>query len=266
MSDAGNDYDHRTVPKPGRTPDVCEAVMSAPAASGPMLASIVPPGVEVAEVFGDGCDHAALLAAEEAAIRGAAPKRRREFTAVRACARRALARAGIPPVPVLPAASGAPVWPPGVVGSMTHCDGYRACAIGRAEMFAAIGIDAEPHAALPAGVLPMVAIESERRSLAVLAARTPGICWDRILFSAKESVFKAWFPATGRWLGFAGAEVTLGPAGTFAASLLVPGPVAGGSPLTTYPGRWIVERGLIVTAVIVPGEAGAGSASAVSHP
>ena len=138
---------------------------------------------------------------------------------------------------------------------MTHCDGYRACAIGRAEKFAAVGIDAEPHAALPAGVLPMVAMESERSALAVLAAQAPGICWDRILFSAKESVFKAWFPATGRWLGFAGAEVTIDSAGTFAASLLVPGPVVGGRPLTTYHGRWIVERGLITTAVVVTGDA-----------
>ena len=220
-----------------------------------MLAAIVPSGVEVAEVFGDGCDHAALLAGEEAVIRGAAPKRRREFTAVRACARRALARAGFEPAPILPGSSGAPVWPPGVAGSLTHCDGYRAAALGRAEMFAAIGIDAEPHDALPAGVLPMVVGESERRALAVLEALAPGICWDRILFSAKESVFKAWFPATGQWLGFAGAEVTLDPAGTFAARLLVPGPVVGGSPLTGYQGRWIVERGLIVTAVVVPADA-----------
>jgi 4'-phosphopantetheinyl transferase EntD len=230
-----------------------------------MLASIVPPGVEVAEVFGDGCDHAGLLAGEEAAISDAGPKRRREFTAVRACARRALARAGLPPVPVLPGASGAPVWPAGVVGSMTHCDGYRACAIGRAEMFAAIGVDAEPHLPLPGGVLPTVATESERPALAALAAHTQEICWERILFSAKESVFKAWFPATGRWLGFAGAEVTLDPAGTFAARLLIPGPEVGGRPLTTYHGRWTVRHGLIVTAVVVPRGARAGSASVVSH-
>ncbi|HUZ52763.1 MAG TPA: 4'-phosphopantetheinyl transferase superfamily protein [Streptosporangiaceae bacterium] len=239
-----------------------------------MLATIVSSGVEVAEVFGDRCDHAALLAGEEAAIRGAAPKRRREFTAVRACARRALARAGFQPVPILPGPSGAPVWPPGVVGSMTHCDGYRACAIGRAELFAAIGIDAEPHDVLPDGVLSVVASDSERSALAVLAAQCPGICWERILFSAKESVFKAWFPATGRWLGFTGAEVIIDLAGTFAASLLVPGPVVGGSPLTTYHGRWVVERGLIATAVVVPADtradpAGAGRAASpgpVSRP
>jgi 4'-phosphopantetheinyl transferase EntD len=213
-----------------------------------MLAAIVPSGVEVAEVFGDRCDHAALFPGEEAVIRDAAPKRQLEFTAVRACARQAMERAGLQPVPILPGPSGAPAWPRGVVGSMTHCGGYRACAVGRAELFAAIGIDAEPHDALPSRVLAMVAGQSERAALAKLAARAPGICWDRILFSAKESVFKAWYPATGRWLGFAGAEVTIDPAGTFAASLLVPGP----HPIDRYHGRWIVERGLLATAVVVP--------------
>jgi enterobactin synthetase component D / holo-[acyl-carrier protein] synthase len=234
-----------------------------------VLAAIVPPGVEVAEVFDDRFDSAPLPAAEEAAIRDAAPKRRREFAAARACARQALARAGFQSVPILPGPSGDPVWPPGVVGSLTHCDGYRACAIGRADKFAAIGIDAEPHDVLPRGVLPMVASDSERSALAALAALAPGVCWERILFSAKESVFKAWFPATGRWLGFASAEVSLDPAGTFAARLLVPGPVVSGAPLTIYHGRWTVERGLIATAVVVPADAkaaGAAPGGPVSHP
>ena len=46
------------------------------------------------------------------------------------------------------------------------------------------------------------------------------MCWDRLLFSAKESVYKAWFPLTGRWLGFEDADVTITPDGTFTARLL----------------------------------------------
>jgi len=208
-----------------------------------MLDAIVPAGVWVAESFGDVGDDAVLLPAEEASVAGAGSKRRREFAAVRACARRALASAGFEPGPVPRGPSGAPVWPSGAVGSMTHCDGYRACAVGRAEAFAAIGIDAEPHEPLPDGVLAMVASERERTALAMLAADVPGVCWAKLLFSAKEAVFKAWSPATGRWLGFAGAELELEADGTFAARLLdAPG----------YRGRWIVARGLIATAVVVP--------------
>ena len=204
-----------------------------------MLAAIVPSGVEVAEVFGDGCDQAALLAGEEAAIADAATRRQREFTAVRACARRALARAGFRPVPIVPGPSGAPVWPHGVVGSMTHCDGYRACAIGRAEAFAAIGIDAEPHDALPAGVLPMVAGESERAALAVLAARAPGSAGTGSCSARRSRCSRRGSRPPGRWLGFDQRRGGDRPAGTFAARLLVPGPVVGGraaQPRTTGAG------------------------------
>ena len=72
----------------------------------------------------------------------------------------------------------------------------------------------------------------------------PGICCDRLLFSAKESVYKAWFPLTGRWLGFEEADITIDAArGTFNARLLVPGPVVRGFPLTGFAGRWRARTG-----------------------
>jgi 4'-phosphopantetheinyl transferase EntD len=214
------------------------------------LAAIVPPGVVVAEVFDDRFDSCVLFSEEAAAVERAAPKRKREFAAVRACARQALAGAGFDPGPVVPGPSGAPVWPSGAVGSMTHCDGYRGCAIGRAETVSAIGIDAEPHDVLPDGVLAMVASDHERAALARLAATAPGRCWERILFSAKESVFKAWFPATGRFLGFRDAEVALEESGIFRARMVLAEPETG-QPVA-YQGRWLVAHGLIVTAVVVP--------------
>src|SRR5262249_9142945 len=140
----------------------------------------------------------------------------------------------------------------GVVGSITHCAGYRAAAVALTGDLAAIGIDAEPHAPLPGGVLTMVASQSEQEMLARLTAGAPGYCWDKILFSAKESVFKAWFPTTGRWLGFADAEIELDQSGTFAARLLVPGPVLGGRQISGYDGCWAVDRGITMTTVFVP--------------
>ncbi len=217
-----------------------------------MLAELLPSSVNSTEVFGDGCDDGELLPEEAALVAGASEKRRREFTGVRVCARLALARAGRRPAPILPGPTGAPVWPSGVVGSMTHCDGYRAAAVGRSEAFAAIGIDAEPHAPLPDGVLARVASESEQMALARLATQAPEFCWDKLLFCAKEAVFKAWSPMTGRWLGFTDAEVELDPDGGFAARLLVAGPLVGGRPLTTYHGFWAVGRGVAVTAIALP--------------
>jgi enterobactin synthetase component D / holo-[acyl-carrier protein] synthase len=216
-----------------------------------MLAALVPPAVVVSEEFGLPPEVPDLPLAEREAIASATRKRRREFAAVRACARRAFAELGLPPSPVPRGPSGEPAWPPGVVGSMTHCDGYRACAIGRAGEFAAIGIDAEPHAPLPPGVRGLVISDSERAALAELAAIAPATCWDRILFCAKEAVYKAWFPATGGWLGFSDADVRLAADGTFRATLLEADPVAAGPPLAGYDGRWQVARDLITTAVVV---------------
>ena len=54
-----------------------------------------------------------------------------------------------------------------------------------------LGLDAEPNEALPDGVLDMIALEDEKARLAELTAAAPAVCWDRLLFSAKESVYKA---------------------------------------------------------------------------
>lgn len=76
--------------------------------------------------------------------------------------------------------------------------------------------------------------------------------WDRILFCAKESVYKAWFPLTHRWLNFTDAHVDIDPAsGTFGARLLVKGPVVNGAVLDGFSGQWLVGNGLIATAIAV---------------
>jgi 4'-phosphopantetheinyl transferase EntD len=115
-----------------------------------------------------------------------------------------------------------------------------------------IGIDAEPNQPVPAGVLEMVASPAEQSELADLTAQIPQVCWDRLLFSAKESVFKAWFPLARRFLGFDEATVTFNPAGTFTARLLVPGPVVDGARIDRFTGRWRADDGVALTAITVP--------------
>ncbi|GGZ38845.1 4'-phosphopantetheinyl transferase family protein [Streptomyces poonensis] len=212
----------------------------------------------------DGTDTAGgavLFPEEEALMARAVHKRRREFTAVRGCARRAMEKLGVPAQAILPGERGAPVWPAGLTGSMTHCEGYCAAALVRAADLASLGIDAEPHAPLPEGVQEAIALPAEEDRLRRLTAGRPGVHWDRLLFSAKESVYKAWFPLTGKWLDFAEADIDVSAdpgarTGTFRAELLVPGPVVNGRRITAFDGRWIVRRGLVATAVRVPFPAG----------
>ncbi|MGW6271443.1 4'-phosphopantetheinyl transferase family protein [Streptomyces sp. NPDC055060] len=194
-----------------------------------------------------------LFPEEAAAVARAVDKRRREFATVRQCARAALAELGVAPAPILPGPKGAPRWPEGIVGSMTHCAGYRAAAVARAGTVRSLGIDAEPAAPLAdPDVLRMVSDETERAALAELAVRRPDVPWDRLLFSAKESVYKTWFPLTGRWLGFEEARVELDPDGTFTAALLVPGPTVAGRELTGFAGTWRIRDGIAVTAIVLP--------------
>ncbi len=217
-----------------------------------MIEAILPTEAAVEEAFSDP-PGLTLFPEEEAVIAKAVDKRRREFTTARACARAALARLGLPPVPIVPGPRGAPQWPDGVVGSMTHCAGYRACAVARDRDLLTIGLDAEPHGKLPDGVLGAVSSQEERKRLTALAATMPGTHWDRMLFSAKESVYKAWFPLTRRWLGFEDASVTIDPEkGTFTARLLVDVPHVNDIPPTGFTGRWLVDGGLIITAIAVP--------------
>jgi len=217
-----------------------------------VIGSLLPAGVVAYEEFAD-LPGELPFPGEEALIAKAVDGRRREFITARRCARRALADLGHPAAPILSGARREPLWPAGITGSITHCAGFRAAAVARADDLAGLGIDAEPNGPLPDGVEESVAATGERERLRELSVRAPHVSWGRLLFSAKESVYKAWYPLTGRWLGFEDADLTIDPeAGTFRAYLLVDGKrIDGGTPLTEMSGRFAVGRGLVLTAVAI---------------
>ena len=198
------------------------------------------PGSACAEMFSD-APESTLFPIEGAVLAGAVAERRREFATVRYCARQALSRIGVAAVPILPDRDRAPQWPAGVVGSMTHCVGYRAAAVAPSSRLRGLGIDAEAHAAVPEDVLDFVLRSEERALLRALASVDPNPRWERIVFCAKEAVYKAWFPLTRRWLDFADVSVSLCPGGTFGARIA--GVEPGG-----FSGRWLVRRGLVLAA------------------
>lgn len=211
-----------------------------------MLERLVPSFVVTAETSSDVLD-GELLGTEREVVARAVEKRRREFVTGRGLARDALGRLGVSAGAIGSGSGGEPLWPEGVVGSITHCDGFRACAVARSTRALGIGIDAEPDLPLPAGVVEDVVHGRERALLGCDLGVDPG----RLLFSAKEAVYKAWFPLTGRWLGFDDAEVSVdADARTFRAVLRVDS-----APLRTFAGRWTVERGIVCTAVVVPPQA-----------
>lgn len=195
----------------------------------------------------------APLPEEEPLIAKSVAKRRNEFVTVRYCARLALGELGLPPVPILKGDKGEPCWPDGVVGSLTHCEGYRGAAVGRRGEVRSVGIDAEPHDVLPKGVLDAISLPAERAELWALPS---GLHWDRILFCAKEATYKAWYPLTQRWLGFEDAHIVFdvddtGTAGGFESRVLIDPAALSGPPLQTLSGRWSVRDGLALTAIVL---------------
>jgi len=205
-----------------------------------------------AEAYADPPD-LAPLPEEEPLIAKSVDKRRNEFITVRHCARVALGKLGLPPVPILKGDKGEPCWPDGVVGSLTHTQGYRGAVVGRTSAIRSVGIDAEPHGVLPDGVLGAISLPGERLEIAALPG---GLHWDRILFCAKEATYKAWFPLTQRWLGFEDAHITFGVdssgvAGSFVSRILIDPAARSGPPLTELTGRWSVGGGLALTAIVL---------------
>jgi 4'-phosphopantetheinyl transferase EntD len=152
--------------------------------------------------------------------------RERQFSTGRDCAGAALTEltGSAPAVPREP--TGEPRWPAGVIGSITHGAGTCAAVVGRqGTPVVGVGIDAADHRPLSARVA--------RRVLAgdagPLARARADIAWDAVVFSAKEAVFKAWYPLTRRSLRFGDVKLRIDPgagaAGSFAVVLL---PVAAG--------------------------------------
>ncbi|SCF28955.1 4'-phosphopantetheinyl transferase EntD (siderophore biosynthesis) [Micromonospora viridifaciens] len=217
-----------------------------------MIEALLPPAAVTVEAFSD-IPGEAPYPGEEDLVARAVEGRRREFVTARRCAREALARLGYAPAAIRPGPKREPRWPAGVVGSITHCAGYRAAAVARDTALASLGIDAEPHGPLPDGVGEAVTVAGEPELLRRLSHAEPSVHWGRLLFSAKESVYKAWYPLTGRWLGFEEAELSIDPAArSFTARLLVDGArTDGGPPLTALHGRYLVADGLVVTAVSI---------------
>lgn len=235
-----------------------------------MIDDLFPPdvvGVTDAELGMSDAELSASLYPVEVEQIGAAVERRRlDFASARACAREAMSRLGVPAGPILRGGRGMPVWPPGLVGTLTHTDGLRAAALAHAGRARSLGLDVERHEPLAAGVLEAVSLPEEAAWVRAARAEVDTVAWDTLLFTAKEATYKAWFPLTHRWLGFGDAHITLVPdrddndndddddvvTGTLRSRILVDAhAVDGGPDLTEFRGRWAVRDGYVASAIVL---------------
>jgi 4'-phosphopantetheinyl transferase EntD len=213
-----------------------------------ILRSLLPSGVRVAQTDPRTVDAATLHPAEREFVAFAVERRRREFAAGRLLARRFLRSKGYDgALRRLP--DGSPDWPPGIVGSITHCDTLVAVAIGNDRDCAAIGIDVEADRPLHEGVPELVLADEELRRL-----RARPECGDRAvlrIFCAKEALYKAIFPISRRPPAFKEMIVEPSQRGeSFIARLAVAYPPFFAKD-SVVQGRWRTQGEHVAAAVVI---------------
>jgi enterobactin synthetase component D len=138
----------------------------------------------------------------------AAERRQQSFALGRAAARQALAELGVAAVAIAQGRGGEPIWPPGIVGAITHSGDLAIAIAGWRRDYAGLGVDLEQLSpGLSARAAIRICTQAELSWLETVDPRRYGT----MLFSAKEAVFKALFPIEGVWLGFGDAELTWQP-------------------------------------------------------
>mgnify|MGYP000302980369 CR=1 FL=1 len=167
------------------------------------IASLSPEGLHIrcGRIGGD--DQKWLLPAERETIRTTHERRLRESGAARNIARRLLNNLGFRSSAILRDRDSAPVWPPGIVGSLAHDDAFAIAAIAPATTFTSIGIDIEPAEPLTDDVQQLVTGPLDR-----IGDNADPIA-SKLVFSAKEAAYKAAFPASREVLGFEDVTIDL---------------------------------------------------------
>jgi 4'-phosphopantetheinyl transferase EntD len=129
-----------------------------------------------------------------------------------------MAEMGIPEVGIGRGPGGEPVWPSGIVGSISHSGDLAIALVGRRQDYVGLGIDVEQLARGPSLRAARLVCRPIEMDWVLAGSGTERL---GMLFSAKEAVFKAVYPINQVWLGFADAELTWLPDhGRFEARLL----------------------------------------------
>lgn len=227
-----------------------------------LLASVdVPVGTSVCELHTDGTADLSLFhqldEAEQQLVSRAVDSRKSDFGDARWCAHELLRSAG-KDAPILRADKGMPLFPAGIVGTLSHTKGLRCAMVGDVNDWQSVGLDVEKAEPLSGGVFHSVTSTTERWALSRLAgsARCENLL-GTVLFSAKESVYKSWFPLTGRFLDFDEAELSLDIDSGELGGLAVGGRwrarlLASESPVSEITGSWVMKDGFVATACGVP--------------
>ncbi|WP_346837721.1 4'-phosphopantetheinyl transferase superfamily protein [Microbulbifer sp. SAOS-129_SWC] len=138
----------------------------------------------------------------------AVPKRKSEFVAGRYLARKALTSLGANSTSVGIGDNRMPLWPDSFVGSISHCREFAICAVAKQNNLKGIGIDIENilNEKSAKDIVNSILLEPEHKLVESYSTPNPSVL--TLIFSAKESLFKALYPEVGYYFGFDVAQTT----------------------------------------------------------
>ena len=198
--------------------------------------------------------HDFLLHPEEEKISDSfgSSKRRDEFSLGRYCARRALSKFEMESVPILRnTESREPFWPKTVRGSITHTEGFAAAAVGMTKDVSGIGIDLESLSkVVDFNIRRHVCVEKEQKFLESLNDKQANQ-YLRIIFSAKESIFKCFFPISKTYLSFKDAEIIIDKKNSEFSFLLTKACTGITSAGFQHSGRFSINNDLLLTSIYI---------------
>jgi enterobactin synthetase component D len=195
----------------------------------------------------------------------AVPSRVRAYLAGRHCATRSLralyAGLGLPPSPMPDGAGafGAPRWPTGVVGSITHSATLAIAVVAHRDLVHGIGIDCESIMSADAAdevAGRIVPEENGVPAFSTAAATLARPVFVSTVFSAKESIYKCLNPLTGLFFGFDAVTLEWIDLDAGRMGFRIVGDLGGAAPVgMEMTVRYAVESEHVVTAVSLPAEA-----------
>ena len=149
-----------------------------------------------------------LEPAERELVRGVSPKRRQEIETGRKIARRLLCKLGYPHFALLRDNDRLPIWPKDVVGCISHKRDLCVAAVASSRDSAGIGLDIELDEAVRPGLERLIGRPAERLWIDAAGPTESGRrC--RAIFSAKEAVYKAFYPRVRKAWSFTDVEITI---------------------------------------------------------
>ena len=143
-------------------------------------------------------------------LKGASSQRRQEFVAGRYCVFNAARAIGLELETLPISAERGPVWPAGVIGSISHSKKLAIGCIGEVGQFRSIGIDTEEVFSNQTikDIMEAIALDSEIAFITKeIPTRAKALAFT-IVFSAKEALFKAIHPLCKQFIDFQEVKMT----------------------------------------------------------